>query len=76
MRQVSSNIVKLRKEVPNTSILSSNNVPSKKLWDFGVNRALQMINKNSSPLTKVVLARSSIIRTSQDIDHLTWLAML
>nr|GEV60628.1 isochorismate synthase [Tanacetum cinerariifolium] len=52
MRQVSTNIVKLRKEVPNTSILSSNNVPSKKLWDFGVNRALQMINKDSSPLTK------------------------
>ncbi|PWA73214.1 isochorismate synthase [Artemisia annua] len=76
MRQVSSNIVKLRKEVPNTSILSSNNVPSKKLWDFGVNRALQMINKNSSPLTKVVLARSSIIRTSPDIDPLTWLATL
>ncbi|KAI3736730.1 hypothetical protein L2E82_26714 [Cichorium intybus] len=76
MRQVSSNIVKLRKEVPNTSILSSNNVPSKKLWDFGVNRALQMINKNNSPLIKVVLARSSIIRTSPDIDPLTWLATL
>ncbi|KAL4559233.1 hypothetical protein LXL04_031368 [Taraxacum kok-saghyz] len=76
MRQVSSNIVKLRKEVPNTSILSSNNVPSKKLWDFGVNRALQMINKHNSPLTKVVLARSSIITTSPDIDPLTWLATL
>ncbi|KAK1409247.1 hypothetical protein QVD17_35773 [Tagetes erecta] len=76
MRQVSSSIVKLRKEVPNTFILSSNNVPSKKLWDFGVDIALQMINKNSSPLTKVVLARSSIIRTSPDIDPLTWLATL
>ncbi|KAI3793137.1 hypothetical protein L1987_35751 [Smallanthus sonchifolius] len=76
MRQVSSNIVKLRKEVPNTSILSSNNVPSKKLWDFGVNRALQIINNNNSPLIKVVLARSSIIRTSPDIDPLTWLATL
>ncbi|KAJ9560154.1 hypothetical protein OSB04_005314 [Centaurea solstitialis] len=76
MRQVSSSIVKLRKEVPKTSILSSNNVPSKKLWDFGVNRALQMINKDDSPLTKVVLARSSIIRTSPDIDPLTWLASL
>ncbi|KVH98715.1 ADC synthase [Cynara cardunculus var. scolymus] len=76
MGQVSSSIVKLRKEVPTTSILSSNNVPSKKLWDFGVNRALQMINKNNSPLIKVVLARSSIIRTSADIDPLTWLASL
>ncbi|CAH1415124.1 unnamed protein product [Lactuca virosa] len=78
MTQVSCNIVKLRKEVPNTSILSSNNVPSKKVWDFGVNRALQMINKNNSnsPLIKVVLARSSIIRTSPDIDPLTWLATL
>ncbi|XP_071689869.1 isochorismate synthase, chloroplastic-like isoform X2 [Rutidosis leptorrhynchoides] len=76
LRQVSSNIVKLRKEVPNTSILSSNNVPNKKMWDFGVNRALKMINKNNSPLTKVVLARSSIIRTSPDVDPLAWLATL
>lgn len=76
MRQVSFNIVTLRKDVPKTSILSSNNVPTKKLWDFGVNRALQMINKNNSPLTKVVLARSSIIRTSPDIDPLAWLATL
>ncbi|KAK9060998.1 hypothetical protein SSX86_018178 [Deinandra increscens subsp. villosa] len=76
IRQVSSSIVKLRKEVPNTSILSCTNVPSKKLWDFGVNRALQMINRNNSPLIKVVLARSSIIRTSPDIDPLTWLATL
>nr|XP_043637027.1 isochorismate synthase, chloroplastic-like isoform X2 [Erigeron canadensis] len=76
MRQVSSSIVKLRKEVPNTSILCSNNVPSKKLWDVGVNRALQMISKSKSPLTKVVLARSSMIRTSPDIDPLTWLATL
>ncbi|KAJ0705368.1 putative isochorismate synthase [Helianthus annuus] len=76
MSQVSSSIVKLRKEVPNTSILSSNNVPSKKLWDVGVDRALQMINKNNSPLIKVVLARSSVIRTSPDIDPLTWLATL
>ncbi|KAD7480308.1 hypothetical protein E3N88_03444 [Mikania micrantha] len=76
MSQVSSSIVKLRKEVPNTSILSCNNVPSKKMWDFGVNRALQIINKNNSPLIKVVLARSSIIRTSPDIDPLTWLATL
>ncbi|XP_076948473.1 isochorismate synthase, chloroplastic-like [Bidens hawaiensis] len=76
MSQVSSGIMKLRKEVPNTSIISSNNVPSNKLWDFGVNRALQMISKDNSPLTKVVLARSSIIRTSPDIDPLTWLATL
>ncbi|KAM0023672.1 putative isochorismate synthase [Helianthus debilis subsp. tardiflorus] len=76
MSQVSSSIVKLRKEVPNTSILSSNNVPSKKLWDVGVDRALQMINRNNSPLIKVVLARSSVIRTSPDIDPLTWLATL
>ena len=46
------------------------------MWDFGVIRALQMINKNNSPLTKVVLARSNIIRTSPDIDPLTWLATL
>ncbi|XP_035833564.1 isochorismate synthase 1, chloroplastic-like isoform X4 [Helianthus annuus] len=69
-------IVKLQKEVPNTSILSSNNVPIKKLCGVGVDRALQMINKNNSPLIKVLLARSSVIRTSPDIVPLTWLATL
>ncbi|KAJ0718135.1 putative ADC synthase, isochorismate synthase MenF [Helianthus annuus] len=44
------------------------------MFDVGVDRALQMINKNNSPLIKVVLARSSVIWTSPDIDPLTWLA--
>ncbi|KAM7471387.1 hypothetical protein LguiA_009570 [Lonicera macranthoides] len=76
MRQVSSVILKLRKEVPNTFILSNNNVPGKKSWDLAVDRALQMINRGNSELTKVVLARSSRVRTAPDIDPLTWLAAL
>ncbi|KAA8540930.1 hypothetical protein F0562_024932 [Nyssa sinensis] len=76
MRQVSSIIVKLQKEVPNTFILSDNHVPGKIAWDLAVNRALQMISRSDSALVKVVLARSSRVVTTPDIDPLTWLACL
>ncbi|XP_059645209.1 isochorismate synthase, chloroplastic isoform X2 [Cornus florida] len=76
MRQVSSIIVKLQKEVPNTHILSYNHAPGKTSWDLAVNRALRMISKNNSALIKVVLARSSRVVTTPDIDPLTWLACL
>ncbi|KAK3035672.1 hypothetical protein RJ639_032544 [Escallonia herrerae] len=76
MRQVSSIVVELRKDVPSTFIISNSHVPGKKSWDHAVNRALQMINRSNSALVKVVLARSSRIRTTTDIDPLTWLAYL
>ncbi|CAN1749359.1 Isochorismate synthase, chloroplastic [Linum perenne] len=76
MAQISCFIVKLRKEVAMTYILSNNHTPSKPKWDNAVNRALNMISKTTSPLLKVVLARSSRVVTMADIDPITWLACL
>ncbi|KAK7286789.1 hypothetical protein RJT34_22024 [Clitoria ternatea] len=73
---ISSSIVKFPKQTPPTLILSSHNVPSKGDWDLAVRRALQMIEKNDSLLTKVVLARSTRVEPTADIDPLTWLASL
>ncbi|XP_062170665.1 isochorismate synthase 2, chloroplastic-like isoform X2 [Alnus glutinosa] len=76
MCQVSSTVVKLRKEVPRTFIISNNHIPSKTYWDLAVNRALQLIDRSNSALIKVVLARSSRVVTTTDIDPITWLACL
>lgn len=109
MKQVSAIVVKLRKEVPKTYILSNNHIPSKTYWDLAVNRALQLIDTGNSALIKVlnnlsaellfsisfwgfhflylwtsilsckiqvVLARSSRVVTTTDIDPIAWLACL
>ncbi|XP_054777058.1 isochorismate synthase, chloroplastic-like isoform X3 [Prosopis cineraria] len=76
LRKVSSFIVKFPKQAPRTSIIISHNIPSKVEWDLAVNRALQMIQKNHSLLTKVVLARSTRVVPTADIDPLSWLASL
>ena len=54
MKQVSAIVVKLRKEVPKTYILSNNHIPSKTYWDLAVNRALQLIDTGNSALIKVL----------------------
>ncbi|XP_060670574.1 isochorismate synthase 2, chloroplastic isoform X2 [Ziziphus jujuba] len=76
MDQVSSMVVKLRKEVPRTFILSNNHIPSKAYWKSAVNQALQIISRSDTELTKVVFARSSRVITTTDIDPITWLACL
>ncbi|KAI6683002.1 hypothetical protein NL676_028915 [Syzygium grande] len=76
INQVSSLVMKLRKQVPKAFILSNNHVPSKNCWDLAVKRALQMINGDDSALIKVVLARSSRFLTATDIDPLAGLACL
>ncbi|KAL9372576.1 hypothetical protein Peur_034820 [Populus x canadensis] len=76
MTQISSNVVKLSKEVTRSFILSNSHVPCKMYWDLAVERALQIINRSSSPLTKVVLARSSKFVIANDIDPIAWLACL
>ncbi|CAL5441458.1 unnamed protein product [Camellia sinensis] len=76
LQQVSSIVTRLQKEVPNTFILGNEYMPNKTSWDLAVKNALQMINRNNSPLIKVVLARSSRFVTATDIDPLTWLACL
>ncbi|KAG5042540.1 isochorismate synthase 2, chloroplastic-like isoform X1 [Glycine soja] len=74
--KVSSSIVKFPKQTPPTLISSSQNIPSKVDWDLAVNRALQMIGQNDSLLTKVVLARSTRVVPTVDIDPLAWLSCL
>ncbi|CAL0324440.1 unnamed protein product [Lupinus luteus] len=74
--KVSSSIVKSPKQAPPTLILSSHNIPSRVDWHLSVNRALQMIKQNDSSLTKVVLARSTRVVPTADIDPLKWLACL
>ncbi|KAL8172198.1 hypothetical protein V2J09_024002 [Rumex salicifolius] len=74
---VNSTIVKLRKSIPQTSILSSiYNIPNGADWDTAVMKALQIIRRNDSSLNKVVLARSSRIFTTSEIDPVAWLACL
>ncbi|KAJ7954597.1 Isochorismate synthase, chloroplastic [Quillaja saponaria] len=74
--KVSSVITKLKKEVPQTFILSNNYIPNKIYWDLAVNRALQTVKGNDSTLLKVVLARSSRVVPTTQIDPITWLACL
>ncbi|CAJ2636169.1 unnamed protein product [Trifolium pratense] len=74
--KVSSSIVKFPKQAPPALILSSHNIPSKLDWNLAVNKALQMIERNDSSLSKVVLARSTRVVPTAIIDPLTWLACL
>ncbi|MCH90452.1 isochorismate synthase, partial [Trifolium medium] len=73
---VSSSIVKFPKQAPPALILSSHSIPSKLDWNLAVNKALQMIERNDSSLSKVVLARSTRVVSTAIIDPLTWLACL
>lgn len=52
--QVSSIVVKLRKEVCKTFVISNSHVPSKAYWNIAVNRALQIIGRSDAPLSKVL----------------------
>jgi hypothetical protein len=45
--------VKFPKQAPPALILSSHNIPSKVDWNLAVDRALQMIERNDSLLSKV-----------------------
>ncbi|KAK8537566.1 hypothetical protein V6N12_043723 [Hibiscus sabdariffa] len=76
MQQIALVVVKLKKEASREFILSNNHIPSKTHWDLAVKRALQKINTSSSPLVKVVLARSSRVLTATNIDPIAWLACL
>ncbi|KAH9719808.1 isochorismate synthase 2 [Citrus sinensis] len=76
MDKVSSKIVRLQKEVSRTFILSNHHSPRKMHWDLAVKKALEIINRSSTPLTKVVLGRSSRVITATDIDPIAWLACL
>ncbi|KAJ0971303.1 hypothetical protein J5N97_019262 [Dioscorea zingiberensis] len=76
MHQISPYFHKSTKEVPQTTIISWNHVPTKASWNTSVNKALQIINSRSSELVKVVLARCSTYVTDTCIDPVTLLACL
>ncbi|KAJ4874511.1 tRNAHis guanylyltransferase Thg1 protein [Raphanus sativus] len=63
MLQVSSLIVRLRRESLGVSVVSKNHVPSEGDYHPSVDTALEIIKAEDSPLSKVVLARSSRIIT-------------
>ncbi|CAH2036921.1 unnamed protein product [Thlaspi arvense] len=76
MLQVSSVVMRLRRESLGVSVVSKNHVPSEVTYYPAVNTALEIIKAKNSPLSKVVLARSSRIITDTDIDPIAWLARL
>ncbi|KAL2492751.1 Isochorismate synthase 2 [Abeliophyllum distichum] len=76
MWQVSSVVKRLNKDAPQAIVLSQTHIPNKVSWDSAVRRALEMINRKNSMLIKVVLARSSRVLTTVDIDPLMWLSCL
>ncbi|ESQ27683.1 hypothetical protein EUTSA_v10018346mg [Eutrema salsugineum] len=76
MLQVSSHVVKLRRECLGVSVVSKNHVPTKGAYYPAVEKALEMIKQKSSSLSKVVLARNSRVITDTDIDPIAWLAQL
>ncbi|XP_010459534.1 PREDICTED: isochorismate synthase 2, chloroplastic [Camelina sativa] len=76
MLQVSSVIMRLRRESLGVSVVSKNHVPSEGAYDPAVSNALEIIKDKNSPLSKIVLARSSRVITDTDIDPIAWLARL
>ncbi|KAL0878045.1 hypothetical protein Bca101_027751 [Brassica carinata] len=76
MLQVSSVVMRLRRESLGVSVLSKNHVPTKGAYYPAVEKALEMIKQKSSSLSKVVLARNSRVITDTDIDPIAWLAQL
>ncbi|XP_021759972.1 isochorismate synthase, chloroplastic-like [Chenopodium quinoa] len=74
--QVKFFIFKSEKKFPKTTIRADIlHIPDEENWEIAVTKALKMI-RSSSALTKAVLARSSRIFTTSDIDPLAWLACL
>uniref|UniRef100_A0A1J3CPH7 isochorismate synthase n=1 Tax=Noccaea caerulescens TaxID=107243 RepID=A0A1J3CPH7_NOCCA len=76
MLQVSSAVMRLRRESLGVSVLSKNHVPTKGAYYPAVEKALEMIKQKNTSLSKVVLARNSRIITDTDIDPIAWLAQL
>ncbi|KAG8379150.1 hypothetical protein BUALT_Bualt07G0058200 [Buddleja alternifolia] len=76
MWQVSSVVRRLNGNARRADVLHQTHVPSKASWDSAVKRALELIKRKNSTLVKVVLARSSRVLTTVEIDPLEWLTNL
>ncbi|KAG9444316.1 hypothetical protein H6P81_015656 [Aristolochia fimbriata] len=75
VHQISSN-VRLEKDFTRAKLISQVHMPTKTSWDAAVKKALDMIKKQSSGMVKVVLARSTRVVPSTDIDPVALLACL
>ncbi|KAI3454631.1 hypothetical protein Pfo_011294 [Paulownia fortunei] len=76
MSEVSSLVRRLNGSTRRAVVLHQTHVPNKASWDSAVKRALDLINRKNSSLVKVVLARSSRVLTTVEIDPLEWLTSL
>ncbi|XP_042011796.1 isochorismate synthase, chloroplastic-like isoform X1 [Salvia splendens] len=76
MWQVSSLVQRINGTSHRAVVLHQAHVPSKASWDSAVKQALDIITTKNSSLVKVVLARSSRVLTTVEIDPLEWLTSL
>lgn len=76
MWQVSSLVERLNGSNRHAVMIHQTHVPNKASWDSAVKQALDLINRKNSSLVKVVLARSSRVLTTVEIDPLEWLTSL
>ncbi|GFQ01164.1 isochorismate synthase chloroplastic [Phtheirospermum japonicum] len=76
MSEISSVVLRLNGSSRRAAVLHQTHVPNKASWDLAVKRALDLISRKNSPLIKVVLARSSRVLTTVEIDPLEWLSRL
>ncbi|KAL6583939.1 hypothetical protein OROMI_003228 [Orobanche minor] len=76
MSEVSTIVKNLNGSSRRAVVLHQAHVPDEASWDSAVKRALDMISRKNSPLVKVVLARSSRVLTTVEIDPLEWLSSL
>ncbi|KAL6559466.1 hypothetical protein OROGR_004583 [Orobanche gracilis] len=76
MSEVSTIVQNLNGSSRRAVVLHQAHVPDEASWNSAVKRALDMISRKNSPLVKVVLARSSRVLTTVEIDPLEWLSSL
>ncbi|KAH6757042.1 ADC synthase superfamily protein [Perilla frutescens var. hirtella] len=77
MWQVSSLVQRLNGNTRRAvTMLHQTHVPNKASWDSAVKQALDLIKTKNSSLIKVVLARSSRVLTTVEIDPMEWLTSL
>ncbi|XP_042017069.1 isochorismate synthase, chloroplastic-like [Salvia splendens] len=76
MWQVSSLVQRINGTSHRAVVLHQAHVPNQASWDSAVKQALDIITTKNSSLVKVVLARSSRVLTTVEIDPLEWLTSL
>ncbi|GER38567.1 isochorismate synthase [Striga asiatica] len=76
LSEVSTLVQRINGSSHRAAVLHQTHVPNKASWDQAVKRALDLISRKNSSLVKVVLARSSRILTTVEINPLEWLSSL